>query len=199
MIAGDALAIAKSYTKKSLEGQGVLKGDKGDKGDTYTPVIGNVTTVDNLVDASASIELDESTLKAKINLSIPKGANGDKGATGEKGANGVTPTIKAAAGANIGTVGTPSVTASTSGTTTTFTFNNLKGEKGEKGTNATTTAVATTSANGLMSKEDKTKLNGIASGANKYVLPTASASTLGGVKIGGSLQISNGVLNLVWQ
>ena len=50
-----------------------------------------------------------------------------------------------------------------------------------------------------MSKEDKTKLNGIASGANKYVLPTASASTLGGVKIGGSLQISNGVLNLVWQ
>ena len=122
-----------------------------------------------------------------------------KGATGEKGANGVTPTIKAAAGANIGTVGTPSVTASTSGTTTTFTFNNLKGEKGEKGTNATTTAIATTSANGLMSKEDKTKLNGIASGANKYVLPTASASTLGGVKIGGSLQISTGVLNLVWQ
>ena len=61
------------------------------------------------------------------------------------------------------------------------------------------TAVATTSANGLMSKEDKTKLNGIASGANKYVLPTASSSTLGGVKIGGSLQISNGVLNLVWR
>ena len=63
----------------------------------------------------------------------------------------------------------------------------------------TTYNVATTSENGLMSKEDKTKLNGIASGANKYVLPTASASTLGGVKIGGSLQISNGVLNLVWR
>lgn len=33
------------------------------------------------------------------------------------------------------------------------------------------TAVASTSANGLMSKEDKTKLNGIATGANNYVHP----------------------------
>ena len=91
MIAEEALAIAKSYIKKSLEGQGALKGDKGDKGDkgnTYTPAIGNVTTVDNLVDASASIVLDESTLKAKINLSIPKGANGDKGDKGDKGDQG---------------------------------------------------------------------------------------------------------------
>lgn len=71
--------------------------------------------------------------------------------------------------------------------------------KGAKGDNATTTAVATTSANGLMSKEDKTKLNGIANGANKYVLPTASSSTLGGVKVGKGLKITNGVLNLVWQ
>lgn len=98
---------------------------------------------------------------------------------GSKGANGVTPTIKASAGANIGTVGTPSVTASTSGTTTTFTFNNLKGEKGDKGadgTNATTTTVATTSANGLMSKDMVTKLNGIATGANKYTHPTTSGN-----------------------
>lgn len=41
---------------------------------------------------------------------------------------------------------------------------------------------ATTSANGLMSATDKTKLDGIATGANAYVLPTASATTLGGVK-----------------
>jgi hypothetical protein len=45
----------------------------------------------------------------------------------------------------------------------------------------TTYSTATTSANGLMSKADKTKLNGIATGANNYSLPTAS-STLGGVK-----------------
>lgn len=36
---------------------------------------------------------------------------------------------------------------------------------------------------GLMSTNDKTKLNGIEAGANKYVLPNASASAIGGVKI----------------
>lgn len=35
---------------------------------------------------------------------------------------------------------------------------------------------------GCMSKEDKVKLDGIASGANNYTLPVASANTLGGVK-----------------
>lgn len=34
---------------------------------------------------------------------------------------------------------------------------------------------------GIMSKEDKVKLDGIAEGANNYTLPTASSSTLGGV------------------
>ena len=56
-------------------------------------------------------------------------------------------------------------------------------------------AEATTSAAGLMSAADKTKLDGIATGANKYSLPTASASTLGGVKVGTNLSISSGVLS----
>lgn len=38
------------------------------------------------------------------------------------------------------------------------------------------------SKDGLMSKEDKTKLDGIAEQANKYVLPAANKTTLGGVK-----------------
>ena len=124
-----------------------------------------------------------------------QGPKGDTGATGPQGPAGTTPTIKAAAGASIGSVGTPSVTASTSGTTTTFTFNNLKGAKGDKGdpgTNATTTATATTSANGLMSAADKTKLNGIAEGANNYTLPTAS-STLGGVKTTSTVTSTSGL------
>lgn len=45
----------------------------------------------------------------------------------------------------------------------------------------TTYNVATQSSNGLLSSNDKAKLDGIAEGANKYVLPTASSTTLGGV------------------
>ena len=42
---------------------------------------------------------------------------------------------------------------------------------------------------------DGSKLDGIASNANNYSLPTASASTLGGIKVGSNLSISNGVLS----
>ena len=41
---------------------------------------------------------------------------------------------------------------------------------------------ATTTQSGIMSAADKSKLNGIASGANNYSLPVASATTLGGIK-----------------
>lgn len=43
---------------------------------------------------------------------------------------------------------------------------------------------ASTTAAGLMSAKDKEKLDGIVAGANKYTLPTATDTTLGGVKIG---------------
>lgn len=61
----------------------------------------------------------------------------------------------------------------------------------------TTYGAASSSANGLMSREDKAKLDGIAAGANNYALPAASASVLGGVKIGSGLQVDNGVLSLL--
>ena len=43
---------------------------------------------------------------------------------------------------------------------------------------------ATQSASGLMSATDKKKLDGIAANANKYTLPNASSSAIGGVKQG---------------
>ena len=49
-----------------------------------------------------------------------------------------------------------------------------------------TKATATASAAGLMSTADKNKLDGIAAGANKYVLPSASNTALGGIKVPGN-------------
>ena len=43
---------------------------------------------------------------------------------------------------------------------------------------------------------EKLKLAGISNNANKYTLPTARSSTLGGVKVGSGLSISNGVLSV---
>lgn len=87
--------------------------------------------------------------------------------------------VTAVAGANINSVGTPSVSVKNENGTSTLTFNYLKGAKGDKGDrgergeagiNATTTNVATQTANGLMSKEDKIKLDNFKSEAITYTL-----------------------------
>lgn len=60
---------------------------------------------------------------------------------------------------------------------------------------ADTIPEATTTTAGLMSSSDKSKLDGVATNANNYVLPTASDTTLGGVKVGDGLSISDGVVS----
>lgn len=62
---------------------------------------------------------------------------------------------------------------------TTFTYTCMDGTTGTftQQDNNTTYSAATTSANGLMSSSDKTKLDGVESGANKYTHPTYTART----------------------
>ena len=62
--------------------------------------------------------------------------------------------------------------------------------------NNTTYSAATQSANGLMTAADKKKLDGIASGANAYSLPTATDSVLGGIKVGSNLTNTDGTISL---
>ena len=66
---------------------------------------------------------------------------------------------------------------------------NHSGMGGAVSMGGTSYSNATTSADGLMSSADKTKLDGVATSANNYSLPTASGSTLGGIKIGTGLSI----------
>lgn len=55
---------------------------------------------------------------------------------------------------------------------------------------------ATQSAAGFMSAADKKKLDGVAEGANKYSLPTATSNVLGGVKTGANITNNSGVLSV---
>ena len=61
--------------------------------------------------------------------------------------------------------------------------------------NNTTYSNATQSSSGLMGSDDKTKLDGIAEGANNYTLPSAGTN-LGGVKSGGDVTISSGLITV---
>lgn len=55
-------------------------------------------------------------------------------------------------------------------------------EKIADGVIPTVPGKATSEADGLLSKEDKAKLDGVAANANNYTLPAATTSALGGVK-----------------
>ena len=61
--------------------------------------------------------------------------------------------------------------------------------------NNTTYSNATQTSSGLMSNTDKAKLDGIAENANNYTLPSAGSS-LGGVKTGGDVTITSGVITV---
>ena len=97
-------------------------------------------------------------------------------------------TLPTASGATLGGVKTTSAVTSASGYTPAPI---IDGVPYYKDTN-TTYNPATKSTNGLMSAEDKTKLDGIAAGANNYTLPTASGDTLGGVKTTSTVTSASG-------
>ena len=63
-------------------------------------------------------------------------------------------------------------------------------------TQDTTYSEATTTAAGLMSSSDKTKLNGIEAGANNYTLPAATSSVRGGVTVGSNITNTDGAISL---
>lgn len=193
------------------------QGEQGPKGETGTAagfgtptatVDANVGTPSVTISASGAntakvFNFAFKNLKGQKGDTGPRGPQGEQGPRGETGA---TPTITASATVS-NTTGTPTVNVTRSGTdaapTFTFAFTNLKGAKGDPGVNATTTAVATTSANGLMSSTDKSKLDGIAANATRVIESTVTgwgftknAGTITGIKMNGSSKGTSGVVDL---
>ena len=72
----------------------------------------------------------------------------------------------------------------TSGTALSFIDSVSQAANGKITASKKTVSDATQTSHGLMSGADKTKLDGIAEGANNYELPVASAAAIGGVKPG---------------
>ena len=172
----------------------LIKGDKGDKGEkgekgeigqqgyTFTP---NVSP-EGFISWSNDGNLPNPT---EVNIKGQKGDKGDKGDKGEKGEDGQ---------------GTGDMLASTydkngNGIVDNAEKVNSHTVNSDVPENAkftdTTYTDATENNSGLMSAEDKTKLDGISNEANKYILPTASNSELGGIMIGRGLEVINGVVN----
>ncbi|RXW61371.1 hypothetical protein CYQ73_12435 [Enterococcus faecium] len=118
----------------------------------------------------------------------PTTVKGDKGDPGQ------------AATITIGTVSSGSTASVTNvGTSSAARFNFVlpKGDKGDPGINATTTAVATTTANGLMSSTDKTKLDGIAAGAQKN--PGNATTTTAGLMSATDKVKLDGLANITFE
>ena len=59
-----------------------FKGDKGDPGNDYTPMIGNVETLEPTQPATISSNVDEEQNIVYFNFGIPQGYKGEKGDTG---------------------------------------------------------------------------------------------------------------------
>ena len=141
--------------------------------DLGTVLTGGEQTSTSSADGGSNVYTfsDGSTITVKNGS---KGSQGNPGKDGTNGTNGISVTVASVSESD--TDGGNNTITFSDGTIITI-KNGTKGDKGDAGTNATITAVATTSANGLMSKDDKSKLDGIDSEANKTIVDSILSST----------------------
>lgn len=143
--------------------------------DLGTVLTGGEQTSTSSADGGSNVYTfsDGSTITVKNGS---KGSQGNPGKDGTNGTNGTSVTVASVSESD--TDGGNNTITFSDGTSITIKngTKGAKGDKGDAGINATTTVVATTSDNGLMSKDMVVKLNGIATGANAYTHPTTSGN-----------------------
>lgn len=180
-------------TITGIKMNGVSKGSSGVV-DLGTVLTSGKQTTTSTADGGSNVY----TFSDNSTITIKNGSKGSAGATGVRGSiinygtaitgTSTTATIFSGSGLTSSLVGDMYMNTSTSylyrctvaGNASTAkwvyvgSMKGAKGDKGDPGVNATTTAVATTSANGLMSKDMVTKLNSITSGATAVTDSTVS-------------------------
>ncbi len=134
----------------------------------YTPT---TWTTGDVITAEKMNKLEQGVANEQVGPQGPAGPKGETGATGPKGDTGATGPAGAAAGFGTPTAtvdatsGTPNVTITASGSDTekvfSFAFTGLKGEKGDTGAQGPA--------------------------GETYILPAATTSALGGVKMGAAV------------
>lgn len=184
---------AKKYYFK-VKGLGGLKGDKGDKGekgDTGAQGLAGANGADGFspiatvtpTDTGATISITD--VNGTTTANITNGTDGQNGANGQNGADGFSPIATVT---QTSTGATISITDA-QGTTTADIANGT-------GSNV---PIATTSVAGIVKPDGSTikvTADGTISSASEYTLPTATDTTLGGIKVGSNLSItSDGTLS----
>ena len=186
------------------------KGDKGDRGETGPRgLTGQAGPKGDKGDKGERGETGAAGAVGPQGPEGPKGEKGDKGATGPAGANGKDYVLTEADKQEIaGMVEVPggvgaAIDDTTPSTTTTYSSQKIEDELSAlNGANAAQdTEIAKKANDADLAKVAKSgsydDLTGKPTIPSAYTLPTASASVLGGVKVGTGLAIDeNGVLSL---
>lgn len=166
-IGGTAVAATKLATPRTISGMAF----DGTANITLTKSNVGLTNVDNTADIAKPISTPTQTaLNSKINIVASANTMVPTfNATGQLISSGKTITDLSIPGPQ-GTQGIQGIPGPT-GTT------GAKGEKGDPGINATTTAIATTTTDGLMDNAMVVKLNGIATGAQVNTVASVAGKT----------------------
>ena len=160
--------------ERGPQGPQGIQGEAGKDGTTYTPSIGEVTTVDSNELASASVSVNTETKEAVFNFAIPRGNNGIDGvqiSDNETVENKTWSSSKIASEI-------PTTLPANGGNADTVNNHTVKSDVPENAVFTDTTySDATQTEDGLMSAADKAKLDGVEKGATKTLIDIGLSST----------------------
>ena len=160
--------------ERGPQGPQGIQGEAGKDGTTYTPSIGEVTTVDSNELASASVSVNTETKEAVFNFAIPRG---NKGIDGVQISDNETVENKTWSSSKIASE-IPTTLPANGGNSDTVNNHTVETDVPTDAVFTDTTYESVTQTeDGLMSAADKAKLDGVEKGATKTLIDIELSST----------------------